>query len=49
MMTRHGGNLDRLAAKRVRHIYHLSVKIGGAVAAMSNVVDGKTLNHGARR
>lgn len=49
MMTRHRGNLDRLAAKRVRHIHRLSVNIGGAVAAMSDMIDGKTLNHGARR
>ena len=49
MMTRHRGNLDRFAAKRVRHIHCLSVNIGGAVAAMSDVIDGKKLNHGARR
>ena len=49
MMTRHRGNLDGFAAKRVRHVHRLSVNIGDAVAAMSDVIDDETLNHGARR
>jgi hypothetical protein len=42
-------NLDRLAAKRVRHVHNLSVGKGDAVTAMPNMIDDETFNHGARR
>jgi hypothetical protein len=48
-MTGHGGNLDRLAAERVRHIYGRSVGKGDAVAVMSDVIHEETFSHGARR
>jgi hypothetical protein len=48
-MTRHRCNLDGLAAERVRHIDVLSPGNGDAVAAMTDVIDDETLNHGGRR
>ena len=48
-MIRYGGSLDRLAAKRVRDIDGLSVGKGDAVAAMTDMIDDETFNHGARR
>jgi hypothetical protein len=38
-MTGYGGNLDRLAAERVRHVDGRSVRKGDAVAVMSDVID----------
>jgi hypothetical protein len=49
MMTRHGCDLDRLAAKRVRHIHRQPIGKGDAVAAMADMVDREMFNHGARR
>jgi hypothetical protein len=49
MMTRYGGHLDRLAAKRVRYIHVLPADKGDAVAKMADVIDDETLNHGAHR
>jgi hypothetical protein len=43
------GNFHGLAAKRVRHIEALSVGKGDAVAKVADMIDGETLNHGARR
>jgi hypothetical protein len=48
-MARYGFNLDGLAAKRVRHIHALPVGNADAVAAMADVIDNETFNHGARR
>ncbi len=48
-VTRYVGNLDRLAAERVRHVYGLSVRKGDAVAVMRDVIDGETFSHDARR
>jgi hypothetical protein len=48
-MTGQRGNLDGLAAERVGHIDVLSLGNGDAVAAMTDVIDDETLNHGARR
>jgi hypothetical protein len=48
-MAGYGSNLDGLAAKRVRHVDILCVLNGDAVAAMTDVIDDKTFNHGARR
>ena len=49
MMTRHGRNLDRLAAKRVRHIHAFALDQGDAVAEMADAIDVEPLNHGVRR
>jgi hypothetical protein len=49
VMARYGGNLDGLAAKRVRYIHVLSVGKSDAVAKMTDMIDDETLNHGARR
>ena len=49
MMARHGRNLDGLATKRIRHIHALPVGKGDAVAAVTDVIDDKAFNHGARR
>jgi hypothetical protein len=48
-MTGYGGNLDRLAAERIRNVYGRSVRKGYAVAVMSDVIDDETFSHGARR
>ncbi len=48
-MTGYGGNLDRLAAERVRHVYGRSVREGDAVTVMSDMIDDKMFSHGARR
>jgi len=49
MMTRHGRNLDGLAAERVGHMHGLAAGKRDAVAAMTDVIDDETLNHGARQ
>ena len=49
MMTRHWLHFDRLAAQRVGHIDALAADQRDAVAEMTDVIDGETLNHGARR
>jgi hypothetical protein len=49
MMTGYRRHLDGFAAKRVRHVHALAVHHGNAVAAMTDMVDDETLNHGARR
>jgi len=49
MVARDGRNLDRFAAKGVRHIHIVPVDEGDAVAEMADVVDDQALNHGARR
>ncbi len=49
MTARHGGDLDRLAAQRVRHIDILSAGQRDAVAEMADMIDEKAFNHGARR
>ena len=48
-MTGYGGNLDRLAAERVRHVYGRSICKGDAVAVMTDVIDEETFSHGVRR
>ena len=42
-------DLDDLAAKRVRHEHGVAAGKANAVAAMADMIDGKTFNHGARR
>ena len=49
MMARHRRHLDGFATKRIRHVYALAVHQGDAIAAMTDMVDDETLNHGARR
>jgi hypothetical protein len=49
MVTRHGRNLDRLAAKRVGYKEGLSSGKGDTVAEVAYMIDGEALNHGARR
>jgi hypothetical protein len=49
MMARHGLNLDRLAAQRVRHIHALPAGQRDAIAAMADVIDDQAFNHGAHR
>jgi hypothetical protein len=48
-MARHRRHLDRLAAKRVRHIHRLSIGKADAVAEVTDVIDDETLNHDVRR
>ena len=45
----HGLRFDGLAAERVRHIHGLPTGKGDAVAAMTDMIDGEMLSHGARR
>ena len=49
VLTGNGGDLDRLAAQRVRHINILAADQRDAVAEMADMIDEETLNHGARR
>jgi hypothetical protein len=48
-MIGYGRNLDRLAAECVPDVYGLPVGKSDAVAAMTDVIDKETFNHGARR
>ena len=48
-MTGHRFDFDRLAAQRVRHEHGLPAGKGDAVAAMADMIDDETFNHGARR
>ena len=43
------GNFNRLAAQRIRHINRPAVSNSDAVAEMTDMIDQKMLNHGARR
>ena len=48
-MAGHGRNLDGLAAEGVRHIDGLPIGKADAVAAMADVIDDQSFNHGGRR
>ena len=41
--------VDRLAVQRIRHEHGLAAGKSDAVAAVTDVIDDKALNHGARR
>ncbi len=49
VLAGNGGNLDGLAAQRVRHINILAADQRDAVAEMADMIDEEALNHGARR
>ena len=49
MMTRHGCDIDGLAAERVGHKDALSPDSRDAVAEMADMIDAEPFNHGARR
>ncbi len=48
-MICHRFDLDGLAAKRIGHEHGLAAGKGNAVAAMTDMIDDETFNHGARR
>ena len=49
MLTRRGGDFDRLAAERVGNKEASPVGERNAIAEMADMIDEEALNHGARR
>jgi hypothetical protein len=49
MVTWHRGDFDGLAAERIGYKECLAAGVGDTVAEVADMIDGQTLNHGARR